>query len=99
MKRKSIPEVKRTKSQSRLPCLSSVTLNESEKAIIDITLQAMAHEIRNPLMVIGAFSRKLVDTLDASSVSSQYARILLREALRLETLLSLMIDKNGHRNE
>ena len=94
MKVKSIPEIEKVGSQSALPCLSSVTLNESEKAIIDLTLQAMAHEIRNPLMAIGAFSRKLVDTLDASSVSGQYAKILLREALRLETLLSLIIDEN-----
>ena len=99
MKRESILKVGKTRSQSELPCLTSVTLNESEKTIIDITLQAVAHEIRNPLMVIGVFARKLVDTLDESSASGQYARILLREALRLETLLSAMIDENGYRNE
>lgn len=94
MKEKGVPEVEKTISQERLPSLTFVISNESEKALINTTLQAVAHEIRNPLMAIGAFARKLVDTLDASSESSRYARIVLREALRLETLLSLVIDEN-----
>jgi len=88
-----------TRSQSGLPCLSLVSMNESEEALIDTTLQAVAHEIRNPLMVIGAFARKLVETLDASSASGQYAGILLRETLRLETLLRLMVEENRSNNK
>jgi signal transduction histidine kinase len=95
---KGVPEVGMTRSQSGLPCLTVATLNEREKALIETTLQAVAHEIRNPLMVIGAFARRLVDSLDASSPSARYAEILLREALRLEMLLSVMIDENGYRN-
>ena len=99
MEEKGTAEVGKARSQSGLPCLTSVTLNESEKAIIDITLQAVAHEIRNPLMVIGVFARKLVDTLDGSSASGQYAEILLRETLRLETLLKLMVDEDRSKGE
>jgi len=99
MKEKGIPEVGKTRSQGGLPCLTFFSMNEREKALIDTTLQAVAHETRNPLMAIGAFARKLVDTLDASSASGQYAGILLREALRLETLLRLMVEENRSNNK
>jgi nitrogen-specific signal transduction histidine kinase len=94
MKEKGIPDVGMARSQGGLPCLSLIRVNESEEALIDMTLQAVAHEIRNPLMVIGAFARKLVETLDDSSASTEYARVLLRETVRLETLLSLMVEGN-----
>ena len=98
MEEKGMPEVGMTRSQNRLPCLSVVAVNESEAALIDMTLQAVAHDIRNPLMVIGVFARKLVETLDASSASVEYARILLRETVRLETLLRLMVEGNRSNN-
>ena len=98
MEEKGIAEVEKTRSQNGFPCLSLVSMNESEEALIDTTLQAVAHEIRDPLMVIGAFERKLVETLDASSASVQYARILLRETVRLETLLRLIVEGNRSHN-
>jgi hypothetical protein len=58
MEEKVIPEVGMTRSQRGLPRLSLVRVNETDEAPIDMTLQPAAHEIQNPLMVIGAFARK-----------------------------------------
>jgi HD-like signal output (HDOD) protein len=55
------------------------------------TLQAVAHEIRNPLTVIGGFARRLVASVDMDSAESKYALIIIEEAARLESLLSKMI--------
>ena len=52
------------------------------------TLQAVAHEIRNPLTVIGGFARRLVASTDLDSAGSKYAHIILEEAARLEEFLS-----------
>ena len=45
-------------------------------------------------MVIGVFARKLVDASDSSSDSSKYAKVILEEAVKLEDILSVMIDKS-----
>lgn len=63
----------------------------SDGHILDTqTLQAVAHEIRNPLMVVGGFARRLATKLDPSSDSGRYAKFILDETLRLETAFARM---------
>lgn len=54
------------------------------------TLEAVAHEIRNPLLVVGGFAKRLADTLEPSSAGGKYARFILDEAERLERAQSKM---------
>ena len=63
---------------------------EERQSIVEHTLQAVAHEIRNPLLAVGGFARKLADSLDPDSKGGGYARIILEEAARLEKALSEM---------
>lgn len=56
------------------------------------TLQAVAHEIRNPLLAVGGFAKRLSDSLDPSSKGGKYVQIILREASRLEMVLLEMTD-------
>jgi len=72
-----------------LPSFDSLH-KENEGEIVTHTLQAVAHEIRNPLMAVGGFARKLSASLDPSSDSGKYVRIILEEAMRLENALSEM---------
>lgn len=58
------------------------------------TLQAVAHEIRNPLTVIGGFARRLAASAEFNSSGSEYANIILTEVERVEECLSKMIDKS-----
>jgi HD-like signal output (HDOD) protein len=58
-------------------------------------LQAVAHEIRNPLVTIGGFARKLERTLDPASNEWQYVRIIVEESARLESAL----DDLSHRDQ
>ncbi|EPR32413.1 putative signal transduction protein [Alkalidesulfovibrio alkalitolerans DSM 16529] len=55
-------------------------------AVARDTLEAMAHELRNPLMAVGGFARKLVGALDATSPEHEYASIILEEGRRIEEL-------------
>jgi HD-like signal output (HDOD) protein len=57
------------------------------------TLQAVAHEIRNPLVAVGGFARKLAATLEPGSKTGRYVKIILEEAKRLEEVLSDMTDQ------
>ncbi len=71
----------------KLPSFASIDLKS--KTVSD-TLQAVAHEIRNPLTAVGGFARRLADSLDPGSQPGIYARAILNEALRLEEVLSRM---------
>jgi HD-like signal output (HDOD) protein len=69
------------------PSLESI---DQEDQIVTQTLQAVAHEIRNPLMAVGGFARKLAESLDPSSKNGKYVQVVLEEARRLEAVLSDM---------
>ena len=73
-----------------LPSFENLAENED----IIHALQAVAHEIRNPLMAVGGFAKKLVTALNASSDGGIYARVILEEALRLEKTLAKMTRRN-----
>lgn len=57
---------------------------------VQYTLQAVAHEIRNPLMAVSGFARKLSGALDPSSEGWKYVQIIIDESVRLESALSKM---------
>ncbi|MFO7595382.1 MAG: histidine kinase dimerization/phospho-acceptor domain-containing protein [Desulfocurvibacter africanus] len=53
-------------------------------------LEAVAHEVRNPLMAVAGFARKLMDTVNPASREGEYAQIILEEGQRLEAALARM---------
>lgn len=68
---------------------SMETLDQEEKTV-SLTLQAVAHEIRNPLMTVGGFARRLANSLDEESKLKDYTKVILEEAKRLEKILASM---------
>jgi HD-like signal output (HDOD) protein len=76
-----------------LPSFASI--DREDKSVKD-ALEAVAHEIRNPLTAVGGFARRLAVSLDPESQSGKYARVILDEALRLEKILSEMPEQSLH---
>jgi HD-like signal output (HDOD) protein len=74
-----------------LPTFDSL---DDRRGVVEHTLQAVAHEIRNPLLAVGGFARKLATSLDPDSKGGEYARIILEEASRLENALSEMTSED-----
>ncbi len=64
--------------------------------LVNYTLEAVAHEIRNPLTAVGGLARRLADSLDPQSHSGKYAKAIMDEALRLEKVLSEMLEQSLH---
>lgn len=58
--------------------------------IVKGTLQAVAHEIRNPLTILGGFARRLEKILVPSTKEWDYVQQIIEESKRLETVLSSM---------
>jgi signal transduction histidine kinase len=48
----------------------------------------LAHELKNPLITIGGFSRRLTKNLNAESSEYRYADIISKEVCRLERMLT-----------
>jgi HD-like signal output (HDOD) protein len=70
----------------------------NKEGIVSHTLQVVAHEIRNPLVAVGGFARKLASTIDPSTEGGRYVQIILQEALRLERALAEMISQDNNAN-
>lgn len=72
------------------PSFETVKEGKVDQDVVTSTLQAVAHEIRNPLVAVAGFARKLSTTLDPESKGGKYAQIILQEAQRLEEALNQM---------
>ncbi len=80
-------------SQYALPAFEALRRSEKQSSVVEYTLQAVAHEIRNPLTAVAGFARRLSKALDPASESGKYASIILEESKRLETALDEMSNK------
>lgn len=52
----------------------------------------VAHAIKNPLVSIGGFARRLDKTLDPNTSTKKYTQTLIRETTRLEGILNGILD-------
>lgn len=53
-------------------------------------LQAIVHEIRNPLTLVGGFAKRLSTSIDKDAEGWQYVQIILEESQRLEHVLAVI---------
>lgn len=66
---------------SPLPSFATLDMGAARQ-----TLEAVAHELRNPLMVVGGFARKLAASLGTDTREHEYAQVILEEGRRIEEL-------------
>jgi HD-like signal output (HDOD) protein len=70
-----------------LPSLEEVLQGKDREHIVSNTLQAVVHEIRNPLTAVAGFAKRLAGAGDQNEKTARYLQIILQEARRLETTL------------
>jgi nitrogen-specific signal transduction histidine kinase len=55
-------------------------------------VQGVAHEIRNPIMTIGGFARRIKKALGDNRKLDKYADIILEETARMENIVKRVHD-------
>jgi signal transduction histidine kinase len=73
-----------------LPSFDLLNDQETERALVSQTLEAVSHEIRNPLMVVGGLARRLSRSVDPASRGGRYVHSILEEVTRLEQAMTQM---------
>jgi len=64
---------------------------ERQRAL-DQMAEGVAHEVRNPVVSIGGFARRIIDELPDSDQKKKYARIIVKETERLERMVKDIAD-------
>lgn len=71
-----------------LPSFETLQGGAAERTrVVKETLEAVEHEIRNPLTVVGGFTRRLAKGIDPESSEWKYVQMILSETERLEQAL------------
>jgi two-component system sensor histidine kinase HydH len=70
-------------------------LESDRLAALSGLASGMAHEIRNPLVSIGGFARRIAKQVEASSPLRGYVEVIQEEVTRLEKLLREILDFTG----
>jgi HD-like signal output (HDOD) protein len=74
-------------SNESLPSFDTLPELSRTPDAVRVTLEAVAHEIRNPLTAVGGFVRRLAKTIDPASREGTYVRVIMAETDRLELAL------------
>jgi signal transduction histidine kinase len=90
-----IPAEREAPCQEDLPCFESLEESGPNKEAISLTLEAVSHELRNPLVVVGGLARRLAKVVDPSSSGGRYLECMLDEVLRLEGAIKEMERRAG----
>ncbi len=70
-------------------------LESDRLAALSSLASGMAHEIRNPLVSIGGFARRIAKLVDKDSPLKGYVEVIQEEVSRLEKLLREILDFTG----
>jgi len=76
---------------TELKRLQERALRSEEIKILGEISARMAHEIRNPLVTVGGFARRLRDSLPEDDSRHKLAHIIVNEVARLEDFLKILI--------
>lgn len=86
----SMPPSLESSAESTRPSFEMLRGKVPNLSTVSQTLEAVSHEIRNPLTVVGGLARRLSRTLEPSSVGGKYAQSILDEVARLEQAMTQM---------
>ncbi len=76
---------------TELKRLQARALQTEEVRILGEISARFAHEIRNPLVIVGGFARRLCNSLPKDDKNGNLAQVIVKEVSRLEQILRIML--------
>ncbi|MFZ5585627.1 MAG: ATP-binding protein [Thermodesulfobacteriota bacterium] len=87
-----------TQANRRLRQTWNLVMQAERSAAVARFTSALAHELRNPLMVIGGFAKRLAGTIERQDPRSNYVKVIVHEVQALEQLLGQFFKLNRERD-
>lgn len=87
-----------TQANRRLRQTWNLVMQAERSAAVARFTSALAHELRNPLMVIGGFAKRLAGALERGDPRSNYVKVIVNEVQALEQLLGQIFKLNRERD-
>ena len=79
-------------SPSRVPPLQETSCPEEKDSWFDVTIPTLAHEIKNPLVVISTFAHLLPDKYEDPEFRQEFSRLVNQDVRRINALLENLLD-------
>lgn len=67
-------------------------VEEEKSKALDQMMEAVAHEIRNPLTSIGGFARRVYEKLPEGDPNKKYMEIIIKDVARLENMIRGLVE-------
>ncbi|MBN2810240.1 MAG: response regulator [Deltaproteobacteria bacterium] len=85
----------RIKSRLKLTHEHRQAVSRERRKALDLMVEGVEHEIRNPVVSIGGFARRILDDLPEDDRKKGYAKVILKEAERLERMVKDSVALQG----
>jgi signal transduction histidine kinase len=82
----------RVKSLLTIKAAREKLVEEEKSVALDKMMDEVAHEIRNPLVSIGGFSKRVYDRLPENDPNKKYLEMIMDEVSKLENMVKLLIE-------
>jgi two-component system sensor histidine kinase/response regulator len=82
----------RVKSLLTIKASREKLLEEEKSVALEKMMDEVAHEVRNPLVSIGGFAKRVYDRLQENDPNKKYLEMIMDEVSKLENMVKLLIE-------
>jgi signal transduction histidine kinase len=82
----------RVKSLIMIKAAREKLVEEEKSVALEKMMDEVAHEIRNPLVSIGGFAKRVYDRLPENDPNKKYLEMIMDEVSKLENMVKLLIE-------
>ena len=82
----------RVRSLLKIKAAHEKLAEEEKSEALDQMLDEVAHEVRNPLVSIGGFARRVYESLPEGNLNRKYMEMILEDVARLENIVRQLIE-------
>jgi len=82
----------RVRSLLKIKAAHEKLAEEEKSEALDQMMDEVAHEVRNPLVSIGGFARRVYESLPEGNLNKKYMEMILEDVARLENIVKQLVE-------